>query len=242
MGTFITKGQIGSLAVQPDWTIENDGYGLLTSRLTFVGDASAAGSAPQKKAAHPEDNRLQCHKTQTTIIAGKRCVVVADYVGLASGVQTEYQWSFNVGGGAEPIQAHPYFSAKKEPTTNKTFREMGWNEETGRFDDVAAAEYGMQGIRSYIAPQYTLGLTFYTSDKDTVKQNLESVGQISATIKGATDLVIPGKYEPVSGYHSMPILITSCGYDMYAHLYKVTAQCRIATGMWNRLVYKAVGS
>lgn len=240
MANFITKGTIGALVVQPDFTIENDGFGLLTSRLTFMGDASAAGSAPTKLTAHPEDNRLQCHKVQTTIISGKKCVVVADYVGLASGARTEYQWSFNVGGGNEPIQSHPYFSNKKEPTTNKFFKEMGWNAETGRFDDIPAAAYGMQGVRSYVAPQYVLGLTFYTSDKDTVKATLESVGKISSTIKGSEDLVLPGTFEAVSLYHKNPILITSAGYDRFAHLYKVTAQARIATGNFNSLIYKTV--
>lgn len=239
MANFITKGTIGALKVQPDWVIENDGYGLLTSRVTFVGDASAAGSAPKKRDAHPEDNRLQCHKSQVTITAGKKCLVVADYVGLESGIRTEYQWTFNVGGGTEPIQSHPYFSKKVEPTTGKKFQQMGWNELTARFDDVAGSAYGMQGVRSYVAPQYTLGLTYYTSDKDTVKKELENVGRISNTIQGADNLVLPGSYDPVSAYHDKPILITSAGYDMYAHLYKVTAQARIATGMWNRLIYKS---
>lgn len=240
MANFITKGTLGALKLQPDWTIEDDGYGLLTSRLTFVGDASAAGTAPKKLDAHPEDNRLQCHKSSVTITAGKKCVVVSDYVGLTSGIRTEYQWSFNVGGGAEPIQSHPYFSKKVEPTTGKTFQQMGWNAIAGKFDDVSASAFGMQGVRSYIAPQYTLGLSFYTSDKDTVKKTLESVGRISNTIQGADTLVLPGSFEPVSAYHDKAILITSAGYDMYAHLYKITAQARIATGMWNKLIYKAV--
>jgi hypothetical protein len=240
MGNFITKGSIGALQIQPDWTIEDDGFGLLTSRVTFVGDASAAGSRPSKLDAHPEDNRLQCHKSAVTITSGKKCLVVADYVGLASGARTEYQWSFDAAGGSQPIQSHPYFSNKKAPKVNKYLTELGWDFAKGKFDDISASVYGLQGQRSYIAPEFSLGLVFYTSDKETVKANMESVGKISSTIKGADSLVIPGKFEPVSVYHTMPILVTSAGYEMFAHLYKVRVSARIATGNWNGIIYDPV--
>jgi hypothetical protein len=240
MGNLITKGSIGALQIQPDWTIEDDGFGLLTSRVTFVGDATAASSRPKKLDAHPEDNRLQCHKSAVTITAGKKCVVVADYVGLSSGARTDLQWSFDAAGGTQPIQSHPYFSNKKSPKTNKYFTEMGWDFAKGRFDDVSASVYGLQGQRSYIAPEFSLGLVFYTTDKEGLKSLMESVGKISSTIKGADSLVIPGKYEPVSVYHTMPILITSAGYEMFAHLYKVRASARIATGNWNSIIYDPV--
>jgi len=240
MANFTTKGQLGSLQVQPDWTIEDDGFGLLTSRVTFVGDASAASSRPKKLDAHPQDNRLQCHKSAVTITAGKKCLVVADYVGLSSGVKTDYQWTFDAAGGTQAIQSHPYYSNKKSPKTGKFLTEMGWDFAKGKFDDVASSIYGLQGMRSYISPEFSLGLTFYTSDKDTVKANMESVGKISSTIKGAENLVIPGKYEPVSAYHTMPILITSAGYEMYAHLYKIRLSARIATGNWNSIIYDPV--
>ena len=60
MTKLIKKGNTGgSLQLQPDWTIESDGYGLLTSRLTFKCDASGvAGRAPKSGDAHPQDGRL----------------------------------------------------------------------------------------------------------------------------------------------------------------------------------------
>ena len=242
MANFKTKGTIGALQIQPDWTIEDDGFGLLTSRVTFVGDATAASSRPKKLDAHPEDNRLQCHKSAVTITAGQKCVVVADYVGLSSGVTTEFQWSFDAAGGSQPIQSHPYFSNKKAPKVNKFLTELGWDFAKGKFDDVSASVYGLQGQRSYIAPEFSLGLVFYTSDKETVKSTMESVGKIADTIKGAEKLVIPGKYEPVSVYHTMPILVTSAGYEMFANLYKVRVSARLATGKWNSIIYDGAGS
>jgi hypothetical protein len=110
MAKLIKKGSVSGLELQPDWTIEQDGFGLLTSRLTFRCDADkAANLAPKSGEAHKEDGRLKCHKSTWTINKSGLATVFSDYVGIETGDRTRIQIKGDIVTSTQPIQVHKDF-------------------------------------------------------------------------------------------------------------------------------------
>ena len=71
------------MTAQPGWTIVEDGNGLLSSSVTFQGDAANAGAVPQIGASHPADSRLTAHRRDRAAITLGRERWVVHYVGIS---------------------------------------------------------------------------------------------------------------------------------------------------------------
>ena len=234
--SYTTKGKVTGSNVQPSYAIEDDGFGLLTSRIVFRGDGAAI---PAKGSAHPEDARLQAHKHSTTYDpAGIRQVAV-DYVGIASGQQTEIMWQVDFSGKTESIKAHPNFLTVKFGGAAQPFKDTGWDTEKQQFneDDSAAQVAGLVGIKSWLSSEIAVSGTFYTSSKEWLQKWVNGVGKTVEILPNADKVVLPSTYQPISANHDRFTLLTGVGYETYANIYKVTFQARCSPGGWNKLVY-----
>ena len=231
----ITKGRFSN-EIQPGWVIEDDGFGLLTSRVVFVSDSDRGSGGPAKKQAHPFDQRLQCHKVSYTINSNKRQVATADYVGIASGSNTPIDFKADYSSASLPIGSHPGFTTKKY-SADKPLIQCGW---TGsKFDETNtdAQKNGLVGVKSYVAGEMSVTGTFYTSSQGWLQKWVDGVGKTIEQLPGDSGVVLPSKTEAISPKHDRKGLLTNVSYEQYAHLYKVAFTVRVATGMWNSALY-----
>ena len=234
--SYTTKGKVTGSNVQPAYTIENDGFGLLTSRLVFRGEGA---SIPEKGASHPEDARLQAHRSTTTYDAAGIQSVSVDYVGIAAGDWTEIQWSADFATSTMAIQSHPNFYAKRFGGLSQPLHDLGWSDEKNGYpaDDPVAQTNGLVGIRSYLAPGIAVSGIFYTSSKEYLQNWVNGVGKTFTSLPNADKVVLPNKFQPISANHDRFSLLTGVGYEVFANLYKVTFQARCAPGGWHKFIY-----
>jgi hypothetical protein len=238
--TYKTKGSFSS-EIQPGWTIEDDGFGLLTSRVVYINDSDKATGGPAKLSAHPYNERLQCHKVSYTINSAKRSVATADYVGISSGSYTPIDFRADYSSASLSIGSHPGFSVKKYSAT-KALIDCGWA--NGKFDETNADAIanGLVGVKNYVAGEMSVSGTFYTSSKEWLQKWVDGVGKTIDALPGDSGVVLPSKFEPISAKHTKKGLLTNVSYEQYAHLYKVSFTVRVATGMWNTAIYDAAST
>lgn len=231
------KGNVGKLEVQPGWTIESDGEGLLTGRIVFRGKKGQKG--PVSKAAHPFDNRLQCYKTSYSEDASW-CTITADYVGLEGG-PTATKFTADFSSQSHSIKAHPNF-LQATFGTDKPFKELGWDSDRQLFseDSEDAEKAGLVGVANWLAPDQTISGYFYTDDKGSIQSWVDGVGKIFDVGEGG-EVILRSEYKPISPQHTGRVLLVGVSYESYAHLWKVTFNARAASGGWNQLIYEKQG-
>jgi hypothetical protein len=106
----VSQGNSLTTAVlQAGYSIENDGYGLLTCKATYKADNAKAASAIKRGDVFKPDGRLKCHKVSVAFGPLDVATITADYCGIEAG-----DWTLpNVSGSAtlstEPITSHPNF-------------------------------------------------------------------------------------------------------------------------------------
>ena len=187
----VSKGNaLTSLILQPGWTIEEDGFGLLTSRLVFVTGASTdtieAGTvlaaAPRRGDPHPKDNRLGCHRTTITCNANGLSVITSEYIGIASGNMTSPEVSGRANTSQEPIASHPDFATRIGGTDGSPLNGAQFsNGAFVRFAYDANANPNKEGVRSYLNPGFGVSGHFYTSDISVARKLKDSLGQTSGS-------------------------------------------------------------
>lgn len=232
------KGNVAGLEIQPGWTIESDGEGLVTSRVTFRGKKGSEGNRPKQNDAHPEDANLLCYKSSYTSDASW-VTVTADYIGIeGGGSKTKIRWNTDFSSSSQPIKTHPNF-LKVSFQTDAPLKDKGWSDEQQRFDEnnEDAVDAGLVGISAYLAPEQTVGGMFYTSDQEYVQKWVDGIAKTFVALPDTNGLVILSTYKPISANHDTRALLTGVAYERYAHLYKVTFTSRVATGGWNKLIY-----
>lgn len=107
--------------LQAGWTIENDGYGLLTCRAEYIrnDNLSFINATTVKNSVFEKDNRLYGHKFSWSKISLQRWKVTIDYVGIDTSQPntvtdnwTQPQTFGNNGLSTEKIETHPNFFEK----------------------------------------------------------------------------------------------------------------------------------
>jgi hypothetical protein len=230
---LIKKGYNGSsLELQPDWIIESDGYGLLTSKLSFKCDSSSASAkAPKTGDAHPMDGRLKCHRSTYTIVKGGWAMITSDYVGIETGDRTTIQIKGDVATAQQPIQSHKDFI--------KTLKGLGWDSKSQSFPDTnaQAVQNGLVGIKSFITADSSINATYYTTNKSEVQDGVNMVGKVFLTMAGMQDVVLPTGNQSISAFHDRFAMLAGLSYEKYAHLYKISFLIRISPGGYHNKVY-----
>jgi hypothetical protein len=106
----VSKGNTLSTPVlQAGYTIENDGYGLLTCRATYKIDDNKTGNAPKRGDVFKPDPRLKCHKVSVSYGALGVAIITAEYCGIEAGDWTEPNVSGSATLSTEPLTSHPNF-------------------------------------------------------------------------------------------------------------------------------------
>jgi hypothetical protein len=96
--------------LQAGYTIDDNGYGVLTCKAIYKCDASTAASVISRSDVFSEDARLFCHKVSVSYGALDLATITADYIGIDG----ETGWSSPEVGAAtslttETITTHPRF-------------------------------------------------------------------------------------------------------------------------------------
>jgi len=96
--------------LQAGYTIDDNGYGVLTCKATYKCDASTAADVISRSDVFGPDGRLFCHKVSVSYGALDVATITADYIGIAG----ETGWSSPEVGAAtslttETITTHPRF-------------------------------------------------------------------------------------------------------------------------------------
>ena len=195
--------------LQAGYTIENNGYGVLTCKAGYKCDASTAADVISRSDVFSEDNRLFCHKVSVSYGALDVATITADYIGITG----ESGWSSPEVGAAtsltaEPITSHPRFTDSTAPkiagaapyaaaTTITTLAPYGNNIWEGENGAIFELETGGKFLgfysrandtakklyqrTSYLAPTSTFRGVIYTSDSTNVTTFLGMVGKTMKT-------------------------------------------------------------
>jgi hypothetical protein len=249
--TEITKGNFrgtGASSIntknpelQPNYSVEFDGYGLITGRATFVCTGSSAKArTPKRGDVFPgTEKRLYCHRASYTINGNNLATITAEYCGIENGNQSKMVLRGDTGLSTESIKSHKDFKDVLQPkgwvVANQAFLEG----DTGSNSD--ADDYKLTGVKSYVRANIQIQGSFYTSNKELLTYYIASVGKTFSSIKDADFSIYNGCFVSDSDYHTQPGMITNVSHEEFGKLYKVNVSFRIAQGGWHNLIYKPAG-
>lgn len=227
-----TKGSVSSKILQPDSVTEQDGFGLLTSRVTYRCDEnSVIAATPKPGDAHPNDGRMKCHRTSYTINKSGLATVQSEFIGVESGDRTRIQIKCDISTSTQPIQSHKDFNTK--------LKNDGWSTQAGAFLETnpKAVQAGLVGVRSFLVADSVVSATYYTAVKSEVNDAVNMVGKTFLTMGGMEDLVLPSGNISISPAHDRFAMLAGVSYEKFAHLYKISFSIRISPGGFHNKVY-----
>jgi hypothetical protein len=247
--TQITKGKFNGSsgatsldtknpALQPNYSVEFDGYGLITGRATFTCTASSAPfKTPKRGDVFPgREKRLYCHRASYTITGNNLATVTAEYCGIESGSQTKMVLKGDTGLSTESIKSHKDFQKK--------LQSLGWDEKAQMFKEgnppgtSIADKNFLTGVKSFVRANIQIQGTFYTTNKSLLTYYIAAVGKTFTSIKDADFSIYNGCYDADSLFHDKPGMVTNVSHEEFGTLYKVNVSLRIAQGGWHNLIYK----
>lgn len=247
-GGVVTYGTWSAGESQPDWTMNIDGRGLLegTFKKHYPSNMSIGGAAPQKGSKHPMDGRMICYKSSAQFDRMGRCLVTAEYIGLAKD-PTEAEWEITSTTGSESVVFHPNFPkiAMSELPTPKNNYNYKYNTAIVETDPSnpktfvkfkITAPYSLAGVDSYLQPKGVVRSTFYTANKSLVAKIL---GNIAHT--AGSPLYVPSSVLPSNGGN---YLLTNASISEYGTVYKVSTEWTQSSHgePWNTFLYQAYGA
>ena len=260
----VTKGNnLRTLVLQPGWTIENDGYGLLTARATYIqshgNDAGTKGgdgpygltAAPSRGAPFIKDARLTCHRSSSSLNSNGLLVVTADYVGIESGNMTTPEVSGKGATNTEAIATHPVFVSQIGGKKGAPLNGAEFEPDSDAFKAFTNPEYKKYGVKSYFAPTFAITGHFYTSDIETVKtlkscictvssdcqwNNIQLVGKLNAvgTNAGSSWAGIMAWAAPDE---SPQLMLNGISIEDYGSLYKIGFDILVTMDGWDTDIY-----
>ena len=249
--TEITKGDFrgtGASSIntknpelQPNYSVEFDGYGLITGRATFVCNASAANArTPKRGDVFPgTEKRLYCHRSSYTINGNNLATITAEYCGIENGNQSKMVLRGDTGLSTESIKSHKDFKDVLQPKGWVVASQAFVEGDTGSNSD--ADDWKLTGVKSYVRANIQIQGSFYTSNKQLLTYYIASVGKTFSSIKDADFSIYNGCFEADSEYHTQPGMVTNVSHEEFGKLYKVNVSFRIAQGGWHDLIYKPAG-
>ena len=255
----VTKGNsLTSLVLQPGWTIENDGFGLLTCTATYIashgndaGTSAGTGSyaltkAPSRGTPFEKDARLTCHRASSSLNSNGLLVVTANYVGIANGNMTNPEVSGRGTTTTEPIATFPTFTSVIGGKQGEEKNGAVFNDD-GSFKVFADPAYKKYGVKSYYSPTLAINGHFYTSDIKVPKTLLDS--QLTTSADGQwKNIKLIGRLDGLGtpygniGNWSAPdespqLLLCGLGVEDFGTLMKVSYEILVAYDGWDIDLY-----
>lgn len=258
----VSKGNsLNSPVLQPGWTIEDDGFGLLTCSATFKAahgtstgtpatGSQAVSKAPKRGDAFQQDARLTCHRSSSVVDSNGVQVISADYVGIATGTMTEPQVSGRFSSNQEPISTHPKFvseigGTKAAPLNGAVFNQDG---SFKRFANPGDDQF--YGVTSYIVPGFAITGHLYTSQFGVLESLKGAIGSTSGTGSFAGYDLMGGLGELKSniagrsGYGNFvaanendQLLLSGLAVEYYGKLLKISYDIMFSQDGWNYTIY-----
>lgn len=206
----IDKGNaLTTKLLQPGWTYQNDGYGLVTGAARFIVNKGNEASAVLFGDSHPEVTYLKVHKIQYSYLKNGLVELDVDYVGISPtfgmGLQTNPNVTPSGSLTSEHITTHSnFFNAD----TNKAIAGNGttFTASTIATGEYVGGKYGAHfenskggkflgfkdpstnvtrlyyGKSSYLAPTTSFNGVVYTNSLTAVQAAIKAVGK--RNIKG----------------------------------------------------------
>lgn len=260
----VSKGNtLSGLVLQSGWTIEDDGFGLLTASAVYrtrhgtsTGKPGTGQEAltisPKRGDVFPQDKRMHCHRASSVMDANGIQTISVDYVGIANGSITNPQVSGRFNSNQEPISTHPDFASfggtRSSPVNGAVFESDG---SFKRFADPGYKDF--YGVTSYLVPGFGITGHFYTSDPGALNKLKIAVGTTSATgywqgfgLMGAMNNNDAPDWKGVNKWQSEnendQLLLTGVACEYFGKLLKVSYDISYSQDGWNGAIYAQRGA
>jgi len=246
---YINKGNsLTEAKLQSGYTIENDGYGLLTSRLAYrIDQTRVEDNAPKKGDPHPKDERLTAWKVMWTRDHNDFATIQADYIGFAEGDSTTPIVSGIGVTQQEAIDTHISFEkdiggTPATPINGATFDTAG--KFTGFPHNDNSKKAGTVNLKAYLTPTLGFSGVVYVSKFDTVKGIVDCIGKTSKSGSFAGLQLVYKKDDSweigspggASGTWDQ-LFLDSVNYEEFGLIYKISYTVRYFAYGFNPLVY-----
>lgn len=245
----VTLGTHSNKTLQSDWSITDDGRGVLEGSVRFYypnkPDHKPNG-LPSKGEQHPADGRLKCYKTAFNQGKNEYGYCQADYIGLANGTKSEGEWEVTSSTSETSIIFHPDFeelameskgTAGEDgnagtPTVWKNYVKFDDKNEFEAFTIDAPDD--LAGIEAYLTPQTVCRVTFSTTNSSEVSKVMGGLGKTAGTPYGCSSV-------PSGGDGNW--LLTNASCNEYGTVYRVQTEWTQSTRgkPWNEKIYKSFG-
>ena len=235
-------GNAGTNYPLPDWTINDDCRGLLESSVKFYLDGNQlTPNLPRKGSPHPFDSRLKCYKVSFVQQDNAMSFYTAEYLGLKLD-PSEGEWEVSSSTSERSIVLHPSFDQfaveiKGDPNAGKATKWKPWVKKDKDNEFVAFYAFAPEdigGVESYLYPQTTARVTFYTSSQGTASSVMSSMGTTRNSPYGCKG------FPPVSGGGNW--LLTNASISEYGTIFRVQTEWMLsAEKPWNKYIYKPYG-
>jgi hypothetical protein len=253
----VSKGDtLTTPVLQAGYTVDNDGYGLLTCKATYKCDEAKAGTAIKRGDVFRPDSRLKCHKVSVAYSALGVATITADYVGIEAGDWTQPNVSGSSTLSTEPITSHPkFFKANDGIAGPGPYTATPSPDGTGRpaFAGLNGSVFGNDGV----SPNKPLFLGFFGTSSDEEKLLYKRTAYLSPTssfngvlytsqASGVTNMrslvgATMGSRGPMGYRYLLPaylgdnwqtsteldqLLISSVSFEDYGTIYKISYELR----------------
>jgi len=246
---YINKGNsLTSPQLQGGFTIENDGYGLLTSRLTYrIDQTKVESKAPKKGDPHPKDSRLTAWKVMWTRDHNDFATIQADYIGFEKGDSTVPIVSGVGVTQQEAIDTHILFEkdiggTPAAPINGCTFDLNG--KFTGFPHNADSKKAGTVNLKAYLTPTLGFSGVVYVSSFTTVGNVVNAIGKTSKDGSFAgLQLVYKREAQWVIGSPGGAdgnwdqLFLDSVNYEEFGLVYKISYTVRYFSYGFNPKVY-----
>lgn len=197
-------GEVKTKTPQVDWTVTDNGKGLLSGTLKYFYEVSTGNAIDQtyiqtlpiQGEVHPYDNRLICNDCTLTVGANDIGYCDANYIGTQSD-PCDVEFKLSCPTEEDPIQVHPSFSLpadaqgsfgvvieagaapKYQPVYDREMVVLG-GKDLSEFDKFKVSpktiEKDLVGVTSYKVARPTLSVSFVTQDGGFIATLISSVG------------------------------------------------------------------
>ena len=253
MAKVSTGDALSTPMLQAGYSIENDGYGLLTCKAIYKANKSSAANAIKRGDVFKPDGRLKCHKVSVAYGPLDVATITADYCGIENGDWTEPNVSGSATLSTEPLTSHPKFFDKIAGAAPYTSTPSPDGTPTPAFLGINGAIFGNDGQ----APNKPLFKGFFGTTTDVEKKLYRRTAYLAPTssFNGVLYTSKAGNVTTIRGYvgktmknrgpqgyrYLLPaylgetfeaadetdqLLIASVSFEDYGMLYKISYELR----------------
>lgn len=167
--SIITHGTFGGqLLEQPDWTVNDNGRGLLEGTAVFKfshsGNLSESSLPAARLDTHPNDPRLVCWDVDATYGRNSIATCTAKYIGIKNGSMTDPEWSISGSASEQSVMFHPKFNQFVAEAAGDKFKIR--TDDAGFFVSFGVKHPKVPAVEKFVSPAGTIKISYYTTETD----------------------------------------------------------------------------